>query len=362
MAELNVSQTTTPSTLADYRVSSVSPDVPGDQERTVQQFPNFTKNYGIYKSVAKIKSAINAYATWILGKGWVTEEAAKQAALEAVDGNGEDTLNSILWNMIVMKKVNGDSFAQIIRNDTRALINLVILNPQNMGVVYNKKGRIIEYEYTTPAGTTKSAQIVSFKPHEILHFSNDRVVNEMHGVSVIEAVTWNIEATEETKRQHRKMQYRNGVVRVIEVDSDNTTKRNKLKAEWKDAIEKGDVLILPKGTAEAKDWHGTLNTQEVLSWLGYLDDDFYQSLNVPKIILGGNPDNTEAGAKMSYQSFEPIYTREITELEADMWNQLAIRIKFLKPASMMDNIQSDEAANTGQIGLQPNDTQAGVGA
>ena len=48
-------------------------------------------------------------------------------------------------------------------------------------------------------------------------------------------------------------------------------------------------------------------------------------------------------------------------LEQDLWNQLAIRVKFDRPVSLMDSMQSDEAANTGQTGFQPNDTQAGVG-
>jgi len=258
--------------------------------------------------------------------------------------------------MLVTKKLNGDAYAQIIRNpETGTLLNIKPLNPEYMRHVVNKSNRIIRYDYKL-TGKPKE-----FQPNEILHLCNDRVVNEIHGVSAVEAVQWNIEATEECKRAHRKMVKRNGVVRVIEVDSDNTTKLANLKAQWKEAIEKGDVLILPKGVAEAKDWHGQLDTNGILLWLKYLDDDFYTTIGVPRVIMGGESGQTEAGAKVSYLTFEPTYTRETTELEADLWNQLAIKITFNKPVSMLDNMASDEQKNSSQTGFQPNDVAANSG-
>lgn len=222
--------------------------------------------------------------------------------------------------------------------------------------VVNGKGRIVRYEYK-PAGSTP----IIFQPNEILHLCNDRVADEIHGRSVIEAVEWNVEACEEAKRAHRKMQYRNGIVRVIEVDTDDTTKINTLKTQWATAIEKGDVLIIPKGVAEAKDWHGTLNTQDVLGWLRYLDDDFYISIGIPKAILGGTSDSTEASAKIATLNFDPLYLAEKQELEQDLWKQLGIKVLFGKQPSLLDNMQTDEAKNTGQLGYQQNDVQAGKG-
>ena len=153
---------------------------------------------------------------------------------------------------------------------------------------------------------------------------------------------------------------RNGVVRVIEIDTQDTAKRKAFKDEWKDAIDKGDVLILPKGVAEAKDWHGSLDTQGVIMWLNYLDNEFYQMIGIPKIIIGGSGE-IEGDSKISYLTFEQIYLREVNELIADLWNQLAVRIEFNKPASLKQELASNEAANTSQVGFQPNDTTAGVG-
>ena len=356
MALYDANQTTTPTAVSDYSVSPISPDAPLAQEETYFDNPNFTKWFGKYKSISKIKNSINAYATWVLGKGYDVLDG-REFLIKGIDGWGEDTFNSVLWNMLVMKKVNGDSFAQIVRNTDRGQIqNIIPLNPEFMRTVCNRKGRVIRYEYTNGKG-----EAVKFQPYEILHLCNDRVANEGRGVSIIEAVEWNVEAVEEAKRTHRKMVKRNGVVRVIEVDTEDSAKIAALKVQWKTAIENGDVLIMPKGVAEAKDWHGNLDTAGVIAWLRYLDDDFYTAIGIPKVILGGTADTTEAASKVSYLTFEPIYTRETTELEADLFHQLGISIQFRKPNSMMPTMAADEAKNTGQVGFQPNEMQIGQG-
>jgi ribosomal protein L36 len=264
--------------------------------------------------------------------------------------------------MIVTKKVGQDAFAQIVREEN-TLVNIIPLNPEYMRTVCNRKGRVIRYEYTNGKG-----EAVKFKPKEIFHLCNNRVVNEGHGVSDVEAVEWNVEAVEEAKRTHRKMVKRNGVVRVIEVDTEDAAKIAALKVQWKTAIENGDVLIMPKGVAEAKDWHGNLDTAGVIAWLDYMDNDFYMSIGVPRVILGGAENTIEAGSKIGMLSFEQVYWREQTELEADIWNQLYIRIKFNKPASLMDiagntgiSQPNDMMKNQSQTGFQPNDVQAGAG-
>jgi hypothetical protein len=50
--------------------------------------------------------------------------------------------------------------------------------------------------------------------------------------------------------------------------------------------------------------------------------------------------------------FDPIYLREITDLQEDLWNQLPLRINFTGQKSMMDNVQTDESKNTGQTKLE----------
>ena len=356
MAELDIAKTTTPSTIIDVTIDSeITDGITGTQE-TFYDNEDFETRYGIYKNDAKVKTAINSFATWVLGLGW-TADARVTAELESIIGSGEDTFLSVMWNMIVVKKFHGDSYSEDIKDkETKKRINIKPLDPSSIRVVFNKQGIIDRYEQKSK--TKKPNKRIPV--NKILHLANDRIADNTHGTSVLEAVAWNVEARKEAKETHRRLLKRNGVVRVIELDTQDTAKRNAFKAEWKDAIDKGEVIILPKGVAEAKDWHGILDTNGVLAWLNYLDDELLQLLGIPKIIVGASGE-IEGDSKISYLTFEQVYLRAVKELEDDLWNQLAIRIKFNKPASLKNELASSEAANTSQTGFQPNDTTAGVG-
>jgi len=356
MTRFDIGQTTTPTTITDETIDSESTEGPSDQKETFWYNSNFTKWYGNYKNVAKVKIPINAYATWVVGQGW-TASTTDTVFLENIRGWGEDSFLSILWNMLVIKKVNGDSYAEIIINEqTGTLLNLKPLDPASIVHVVDNNGIIIRYEQISKTKKGKKKIPVN----KMFHLCNDRVADNIHGTSIIEALVWNMEAQEEARKTHRKMVRRNGVVKIIEIDVQDTAKRDAFKKEWKTAIENGDVLILPKGVAEAKDWHGTLDTNGVIQWLNYLDDEAHMMSGMPKVILGGSSEN-EGDKKMSYLAFEQVYKREVNELKADIWNQLAIRIEFNKPASLQAQLADNELKNTSQVGLQPNDTTAGVG-
>ncbi len=357
MAELDITQTTTPTTVSDFESTSKATDGPLGTEETFYDNEDYDKWNGLYLSTSKIKAAIKAYATWVVGLGWTAHDG-DTSILKRITGSGEDSFQSILWSMLITKKVHGDSYAEIIRKDNNgSIINIKVLDPASIRIVFGKDGIIDRYEQRSK--TKKPNREIAV--NKMLHFVNDRTADNTHGDSVIDSVQWNIEAQEEARRTHRKMIKRNGVVRVIEIDTDDITKRNQFKAEWKDAIDKGDVLILPKGVAEAKDWHGQLDTQGVIAWLNYLDDDFYQMIGLPKII-GGASGEIEGDSKVSYVAFEPVYKRAINELKADLWNQLAMEIDFNLPPSIKNEVAGSEAANTSQVGFQPNDVTAGVGA
>ena len=58
---------------------------------------------------------------------------------------------------------------------------------------------------------------------------------------------------------------------------------------------------------------------------------------------------------MGYMSFEPVYTEEQTLLEQDLWNQLAIRVKFNRPPSLQGIVSEEESKNVNQTGIQPSE-------
>lgn len=356
MSQYEINNTTTTnmsSNVPDYSVSSKSID---EAQNGKFRWYNskFNEYLGYYKTIPELKQAIDALARWTGGKGYTTDTRTK-VILENITGWGEDSFDSIIQNMIIIKKVNGDSFAEIIRNDDGTLINIKPLNPSNIVTVVDEKGIIESYEELN-----KNRQKVrTYKPYQILHLSNDRVANEVHGVSVIESCKWVIDARNEAMTDWRVMLHRNLTgVRIIEVEEDNTTKLAKLSQMWETAIKNKEVLILPKGTASNVPVPSPTNPE---NWIRYLENFFYQAVGVPKVILGGSADYTEASSKVGYLTFEQVYMSEQRILEQDLWNQLALRIKFERPVSLKEDIQTSEAANTGQVGFQKNEVTAQMG-
>ena len=357
MAKLAASSTSTTdmtNAVTDFSVDSKNLDhtTQGSNE-TIHDFNEATQNFGYYFDTHELKEAANALAKWTVGKGFEVD-LATQPVLDNIDGWGEDTFQSIVWSLIVVKKIVGDSFAEIVRNDNGTLVNLLPVSPERVRLIIDKGGRIKRYDVRK----TADGLFKPVKREDMLHLSNDRVADQIHGTSQVDACRWVVDAIQEARRDERKIRHRELAMGVLEVDTDDQTKRNKIKAEYQTAVDKGEVLVLPKGLAEIKDANS--NPRDRLEWIKYLGGLFFEAFGVPKIIIGGADQHTEAGGKVGYITFEPTYVQEQTLLEADIWNQLAIRIKFNRPASLGGTVQEDEAKNTGQVGFQPNDAQATV--
>ena len=351
----DLAKTTTSIDLTDFSVDSKATDGVEAQKETYWYNDKFERWNGKYHNISKLNIAINAYATWVLGMGWTSK--THQEELERVRGWGEDSFTQVLWNMLVIKKVNGDSFAEIMRDKkTGTLLNLKPLDPMGIRTVVGRDGIIIRYDQINKI----KEPFKKIPVENMFHLSNDRVADNIHGQSVVEGVEWNIEAQEEARRVQRRKVKNSGVLGLIEIDTDNPTNTTTFKEPIKKAMEEGTLLMYPKDTMEVKPWDVRLNMQEMIQWLNYLDDDFFQKIGIPKIIIGGSG-QIEGDSKISYTGFEQFYKRAINDLKDDLWNQMAMRVEFNTPVSIASELASNEVKNASQVGFQPNDTTAGVG-
>lgn len=358
MAELNISKATTTDlgssgNRASYATSGQTLDHSKSDDTRIY-YPDAATYYGYYKKYGQLKKAIDTLWIYIVGKGYKAD-VNTQVELEYMRGFGEDTIHSILWNMGVTSMIQGDAFAEIIKIENQ-IINLKPISPERMCVVYGKNGMIKRYEQIN---NVEGKDPIKFKPEEIFHITNDRIADEQRGTSVIECCKWAIDAIEEARRDYRIVLHRNVVpLRIIEVDTDDTTKRNKLMAEYKTAITKGEVLVVPKNTISIS--NDQIKIQDPISWIQSLENYFYLAVGIPRVIA--SPDGlSEGSSKVGYLMFEPIYTFRQLLLEADIYKQLRLKIKFNRPASLMDNIQDNEAKNTSQMGFQQKDVSVGMG-
>jgi hypothetical protein len=319
---------------------------------------------GIYKLIPEVKTAIDMRAIWTIGKGFKADPETT-VILDHISGWGTDTFNSILKNMITIKRIGGDAFAEIIRDsDSGTLINLKPLDPGTIKIIVDRKGILKRYEQTNKLGK-KDIAINKFKPEEILHFVNKRVGDEIHGVSDIEAIEEIIKANNESffiskdiikKFSKPKM--------MVELDTDDTAKIDAFVAKFDAATNKGENLFYPKGVVNpqvlAVPPNSTLN---IMPWREHLKNYFFQVVGIPQIILGSSGEFTESTAKIAYLAFEQSVDDEQNDIEAQVWNQLGLRIELSFPASLRNELLSDTGKDgqNNALGFQPSDTTAGVG-
>lgn len=352
MAQYDIGKSTTTDIggkLDDYEVDSYSLDFASTQDETGHTFSKASEYFGYYKNIPELKKAIDALATWTVGIGWNTDTITK-VELEHVTGWGEDSFQSIIWNMIVTKKIIGDSFAEIIKEGD-LLINIKPISPERMKIITGKNGMIKRYEYQQSDGGWKK-----FKPEKILHLCNDRVGDEIHGTSVIEACKWVIDARNEALSDKRLIEHRNRALGIAYYDTDDTGKINYANSQIEKAVKKGEMLGLPKETVQIAEFPNKTTTDKI-AWIQYLEGFFYQAVGIPRVIATSQ-DYTEAASKVGFLTFEPVYTSEQQLLEQDLWNQLGIKITFNRPPSLGGTMQASEVKNTGQTGFQPTDLTA----
>ena len=360
MADKNFGKTTTidlTDRVPDYMQESKNTDGVYGQEENKWTNTNASKYYGFYYGVGEYRAALDSFGTWVMGQGYETENVRDKVTLDHVSGVGEDTFLSLLFNHVVTKKFNGDAYMEIVTDNGKPipegkLINLKTLDPIKMAHITNEKGIIIRYEYTQGNG-----EIKKLDTNMVFHSMNNRILDEPHGTAMTSAVEWVIEKIQQAREDFARLMHVSSV-RILYVDENDTAKQEVIKTQYAKGLKNGDVIMMTCKPEDAKFEDLTVpGAVAWIMWLDYLEDKFYKQLGVPKVTLGGTAENTEASAKVGVLVYEPVWTREILELEADVWNQLGIKIKINKQPSLGDNLKQQEQKNNAQTGFQPSDTQ-----
>lgn len=333
-----------------------------DQDETYYDNDDWTRWFGYYKTIPELAAAIDAKATWTIGKGFKSNELT-EIALDQIKGWGKDTFNTILENCVRTYHLGGDSFCEIIRDKKGKLINLKPLDPEIMRIIANKKGTIIRYEQRN---RIQHQPNLKFLPEDIFHLARNRVADEIHGVSMVRAVEEIILMRNEAMADYRKLLHRNIYpVRIWHLDTDDTSKIADFKAKADKAYTQGENIYIPMGTVEteiaAVPTNATLNP---LPWITQLNQYFFQATGVPQIIVGGSQEITEASAKIAYLAFEQTIEEEQLFLQEQVLQQLNLEIELEFPASLQQELLSDtgkeetmQAATEEDTQVRPEETQ-----
>lgn len=326
-------------TFTDYSVDGLNTDAATGETEYEWINSNASQYLGYYKTIPELKIAIDTKARWTVGKGYESP-VFSQLILDSINGFGKDTFNSILYNMIREYNIYGDAFAEIIKNKNNQIINLKPLDPSSIKIVFDKRGLVKRYEQISK---NKNGGVKKFEPEEIFHLSNGRIADEVHGISVIDACEWIILARNEAMTDFKKLLHRNIYpVRVWKLDTDIPSQIETFKAKVAASKGEGEDIFIPKGTVETE-LVGLPENSSIspIAWINLLNQYFYQAVGVPQIVIGGAQELTQTAAQIAYLSFEQVIEQEQLYVEEQVLHQLNLEINLEFPASLQNNVLSD---------------------
>jgi len=344
--------------MTDYSVDTQQTDGTTGNGETIYTNTEWSQQHGYYKTIPELRAVIDAKATWTVGKGFDTDPDTTMI-LDRIKGFGGDTFNTILENMIRTYNIGGDSFAEIIRDDEGEPINLKPLDPSSINIIADDKGIILRYEQNSKV---KGQTPKTFTVDKIFYLPRNRVADEIHGVSMIESLINIILSKNEAMADYKIVMHRNVYPRMIfHLDTDDPTEIAAYKTKMDTAYEKNENIYVPKDVIVpevlAVAPNATLNP---LTWIQYLDNLFYEVAQVPKIILGGSGEFTEASAKIAYLAFQQTIEEEQLFIEEQIGQQLGMEIHLEFPASLENELLSDQKKD-GPQNIDPSETTAGEG-
>lgn len=357
MGELNPSSATTTNlkgTVPDFIIQSKALDAKNASGETFYYFADATENYGYYLGVDGVFNAANALATWTTHRGYTCDNAAMKIQLEHVRGMGNDSFVSIMWNHVVVKLVCGDAFAEVRRDDkTRKILNIIPISPERVRIAFNEYGTIKRYD------AWNGSKWRPIKRENMLHSTNKRIGDQLHGTSQVSPSKFTIDALQEALQDERIIKHRDKALGIAYYETDKAGKILYANQQIEKAVKNGEMVGLPKDTVKIEPYPSR-SSEDRTGWIQALENKFYQNFGVPRSIASSDG-TSEVGGKMGHVIFEPIYTKEQVDLENDLWNQQQIKIKFNRPPSLGGmQPQLDEAKNTGQVAIQPNDVAATI--
>ena len=348
--------------IQDFSVPSQTTDAGGGQKEWRWDNTKASDYLGYYKDIPELRAVIDAKATWTIGKGFEAD-IGTQAILEQIRGFGKDTFNTILENLARDMQIYGDAFAEIIRDEETAdLINLKPLDPAVIAIISNEQGVIERYEQTSKV---KGQEPRKLDPEKILHLPRNRVADEIHGISLIESLEWIILAKNEVQSIFKKVMQKNlHPIMIFHLDTDDPTEIAAFQEKMDTMYSKGGNFYVPKDVVVPEVLAVAPNaTMNPFQWLEYLNTQFYQTAQVPQIILGGSGEFTEASAKIAYLAFQQNIEEEQLFIEEQIAIQLPYDIQLNFPASLENELLSDQKKDgtPQQQTNQPSDTTAGEG-
>lgn len=346
--------------ISNFSVDTANTDGAFEQKETTWTNSKWSTYLGYYfdEKTPEITAVIDAKATWTIGKGFKADEETTML-LDTIVGFGKDTFNTILENAMRTMLIGGNFYAEIIRDEEENLINLKPLDPGVMVNVVGSNGMIKRFEQNSKV---KGQPPKKFLPDEIFYLPRNRVADEIHGRGIIAKLKLTMDKKNEAEEDYRialhwhvKPRYKH------KMKTDDPTEIAAYKAKQDKSKAEGEDIYEPADVAEAEVMSIASNaTLNPLPWIQYQDNKFYEEAGVPKIIVGGSGEFTEASGKIAYLSFQQGIEEEQLFIEEQVLKQLNLVIELEFPVSLENELLSDNKKD-GPQNIDASEMTAGEG-
>lgn len=340
----------------DVTVLAMNTDAATGQQETTYQNSRWSQQFGYFNKVPDLKSAIILKATWNVGKGYETDAGTK-VILDHITGWGKDSFEDILFNLEVVKRIGGDAYAEIIRLNN-VIVNLKPLDTGSIKIVVDAKGIIKRYEQTSKIDGKVQRE---FKPEDILHFSNNRLADQIHGISDIDAVEEVIKADNEVFVDLKSVMHRQARPMILwKLKTDDDTKIAQFVAKVDAARNLGEDMFIPDD--EDMVTHEVVQipvNNGIFSWTEEIRNKFYRTIGLPQIVPGAGGQSTQSESEVIYLAFEQIVEKDQKQIERQIKEQLGLVINLIPPTTLSKELQQSNIKDgdlSPQLGTQQNGT------
>ncbi len=120
----------------------------------------------------------------------------------------------------------------------------------------------------------------TIEKEDMLHSSNKRIGDQVHGQSQVEPAKFIIDARNEALDDERTIKHRDKALGIAYYKTNNSGKISYANSQIEKAVNKGEMLGLPEDTVKIEPYPSR-SSEDRQSWIQYLENFFYQIFGVP---------------------------------------------------------------------------------
>ena len=190
------------------------------------------------------------------------------------------------------------------------------------------------------------------------HTSNKRIGDQVHGTSQLDAIRKTIDARQEAEADERVIKHRDKAIGIMKYKTNNEGKILFVNKQVEKAVKNGEMIGVGADVVDFEAFP-VKSSEDRQSWISSRENFTFATLGVPRSMITSDG-TSEVGGINGHLIFEVTAGKEASDEEDSIDNQMFRKIKFTRPPSLAPKVQENQAANTGQTAIQPQEATPSV--